>query len=68
VKLTLRREPDRNVTFIFFKGAFRNWFNTRMQLGDHFLVEELDPEEDGPSRRYCQFKSGAPSCRGTRAC
>ncbi len=48
--LALRREPDRNVTSLFFRGAFRLWFTKQLRLGGHFLVESLDLGEDGPSR------------------
>jgi hypothetical protein len=47
-KLTLSKDADRNVTNLFFKGAFRNWFRENFAEGNQFAIELLD-SDDGTS-------------------
>ena len=44
--LTLSRDPDRNVTEVLFKGAFRTWFLNNLVEGDRFLIEPVEARDD----------------------
>jgi hypothetical protein len=47
-EVTISKDPDRNVTSLFFSGAFRKWFLQRMNVGDKFAIE-LTKNDDGSS-------------------
>lgn len=48
IALSIRKDPTRNVTDLFFKGEFRAWFTTQLRPGDHFLLEPMEQGNDLP--------------------
>ncbi len=40
--LTIRKDPDRNVTHLLFKADFRAWFDAHLAIGDHFLLQAVE--------------------------
>ncbi len=40
--LTIRKDPDRNVTHLLFKGDFRAWFDAHLTIADRFLLQAVE--------------------------